>query len=289
MNRREFLKAFCCEAGVVSLAGCQGLAGLTHGSSKFKLAMAGYTLYEFDVDSALAFCKKNDVHYLCVKDKHLPFNSTDAQISEFRRKCEDHGVCPYGVGPITMEGSDELRRYFDYAASLGVGLIVGVPAKKMGPTWKDYHSDRKVCEAVSVLVGEYDVKYAIHNHGRNPKTGNPYLYPAVPETYEFIKDLDERVGLCVDWAYTYADGIDCVDVIRTYRNRIFDGHIRCICDSQNGSSGVNPQKRAFDYDAIFNALREVSYDGCLGLELKNAFPENPQWIAESYEYFSGLM
>ncbi len=259
------------------------------GGLEFKLAMAGYTLYDFDVDEALALCQKFGVHYLCVKDKHLPFDSKPAQIVAFRRKCEDNGVTPYGVGPITMDGKDGLRKYFDYAAALGVGLIVGVPAKRTGPRWIDCHSDRKTCEAVSDLVKEYDVKYAIHNHGRNPKTGNPNLYPAVPETYEMIKDLDLRVGLCVDWAYTYADGLDCAEIARTYRDRIFDGHIRCISDKSNGSSGINPAKRVFDYDNIFAVLKEIGYDGCLGLELKNAFPKNPQWISESYDYFKGLM
>ena len=282
MTRREFMWA----AGAVAFAGCKCPFC---GGSKFKLAMAGYTLYDFSADEALALCRKFGVHYLCVKDKHLPFDSTPAQIAAFRRKCEDNGVTPYGVGPITMAGRDGLRKYFDYAAALGVGLIVGVPAKKTGPRWIDFHSDRTVCEAVSDLVKEYDVKYAIHNHGRNPKTGNPNLYPAVPETYEMIKDLDPRVGFCVDWAYTYADGLDCVEVARTYRDRIFDGHVRCISDRTNGSSGVNPAGRAFDYDDIFAALREIGYDGCLGLELKNAFPKNPQWIAESYDYFRGLM
>lgn len=275
-----------CGAGALAFNGCKGGRGRPSG---IRLAMAGYTLYDFGADEALALCRKFGVHYLCVKDKHLPFDSTPAQIAAFVRKCEDNGVTPYGVGPITMEGADGLRKYFDYAAALGVGLIVGVPAKKTGPRWIDFHSDRKVCEAVSDLVKEYGVKYAIHNHGRNPKTGNPNLYPAVPETYEMIRDLDPRVGLCVDWAYTYADGLNCAEIVRTYRNRIFDGHIRCISDRTNGSSGVNPAQRAFDYDAIFGALKEVGYDGCLGLELKNAFPKNPQWIAESYDYFKGLL
>ena len=34
---------------------------------------------------------------------------------------------------------------------------------------------------------------------------------------------------------------------------------------------------------------KMKYDGCLGLELANAFPANPQWIDESREYFTSLM
>ncbi len=34
---------------------------------------------------------------------------------------------------------------------------------------------------------------------------------------------------------------------------------------------------------------KMKYDGCLGLELANAFPANPQWIDELREYFTSLM
>ena len=282
MNRREFIIG----AGATALAGCSRPFGAASG---IKLAMAGYTLNKFKTDEALAFCERHGFRYLCVKNFHLPFDSTAAQVAEFRRKCADRGVTPYGVGPISMFSADEATKYFDYAAALGVDLIVGVPGVKTGPNWKDCHSDRTMCEVCSKLADEYKMRFAIHNHGRNPKTGNPKLYPAVPETYELIRDLSPRMGFCVDWAYTFADGLDCADVARTYRDRIFDGHVRCLSDLGNGSSGVNPAGRVFDYDGIFSALKEIGYDGCLGLELANAFPKNPQWIDESREYFTGLL
>ena len=282
MTRREFLGG----AGATALAGCG--CPFCDGP-KIKLAMAGYTLNGFKTDAALKFCEDHGFRYLCVKSFHLPFESTAAQIAEFRRKCDDHGVTPYGVGPIAMYTPEEAKRYFDYAAALGTDLIVGVPGRKRGPKWTDVCSDRAMCEACSKLADEYGIRFAIHNHGRNPETGNPNLYPAVPETYELIGDLSPRMGFCVDWAYTFADGLDCLEVARTYRDRIFDGHVRCLSDLKNGSSGVNPAGRLFDYDGIFAVLREIGYDGCLGLELANAFPENPGWIDESRKYFEGLI
>ena len=282
MNRREFILGS-------AAAACAGCRFPFCGGPKIKLAMAGFTLNKFKTDEALKFCEDYGFRYLCVKNHHLPFDATAAQIAEFRRKCADHGVTPYGVGPIYMYTPDEAKKYFDYAAALGVDLIVGVPGKKTGPKWTDTHSDRAMCEACSKLADEYRMRFAIHNHGRNPKTGNPNLYPAVPETYELIRDLSPRMGFCVDWAYTFADGLDCREVARTYRDRIFDGHVRCLSDLKNGSSGINPAKRVFDYDGIFAALREIGYDGCLGLELANAFPKNPEWIAESRDYFTSLM
>ena len=281
MNRREFIFG---GLGAAAMAGCRcPLCG----GSNVRLAMAGYTLHRFKTDEALAFCEKHGFRYLCVKDMHLPLSAKPAEIAAFRRKCADHGVTPYGVGPIYMYTEDEAKRSFDYAAELGVGVMSGVPTERYGD--KKLRANRKLCELVSDLAAKYDLRFAIHNHGRNPETGSPELFAALPETWEIIRDLDPHVGFCVDWAYTYADGLDCVEMARTYADRIYDGHVRCLSDAKNGSSGVNPAKRVFDYDAIFAALREIGYDGCLGLELANAFPDNVAWIDESRDYFEGLI
>ena len=284
MNRREFLAGL--GMGAAALGCGQVLGGE---AAKFRLAMAGYTLYDFKALDALKECQRLGVKFLCVKDRHLPFNSTKAQIAEFKKMCADHGVTPYGVGPITMTSPAEARKFFDYAAALGVDLVVGVPGKQVEKGWAGLHSDRGMCEVCSKLADEYQMRFAIHNHGRNPKTGNPKLYPAMPETYELIKDLSPRMGFCVDWAYTYADRLDCREMALKYRDRIFDGHIRCISDMGSGSSACRPAERCFDYNGIFDALKSIGYAGCLGLEFKAAYPKHPEWIVESYDYFKKLM
>ena len=256
MTRREFM------AGATSCAVLGGCAALLPrgGGTKFKLAMAGYTLNKFKTDDALAFCEAHGFAHLCVKNFHLPFDATPADIAEFRRKCSDHGVEPYAVGPIAFNSPDEARRRFDYAAALGVPLIVGVPGRQDGPNWTDCHSDRAMCELCSRLAD-----------------------------WARIKNRDSRIGFCLDVGHQRRAGKDPVAAIKKYASRIFDGHVRCLSDAKNGSSGVNPAGRVFDYDGIFAALRETGYDGCLGLELANAFPDNPQWIDESRDYFKGLM
>lgn len=259
---------------------------------KFHLAMAGYTYNQFSIEQTLMDLEKFDVHYLCVKDFHLPFNATAAQIAEFRKKCFDHGVTPYGVGPIYMSTPDAAKKYFDYAAALGVGVLVGVPGEnKVVDGRKQSVSSRKMCEVCSDLAAQYNIRYAIHNHGANPKTGNPKLYPTVVSTYDYIKDLDPRMGFCMDIAYTHADGFDVADIVRTYGKRIFDGHVRNIDPSDNGSAGVSAPNGVIQYRRIFEALRDIGYEGCLGLELANAFGKDgdPLWIPESIGYFRGMI
>ena len=264
----------------------------TRRSLPFRLGMAGYTYHKFKLDETLAALKRFDVHDLCVKDFHLPLTSTPAEVEAFRKKCADHGVTPYGVGPINMQTEDEAKRAFDYAATLGVPVVVGVPWKPApdgGTSWKKRCQSPELCAKISDMCARYDLKFAIHNHGRNPATGVPTLFGAPVDTWEVVKDLDRRMGLCMDIAYTFADGFDPAAEIRAYASRLFDCHFRNISDPTNGSSGTNSSDGAIDYLSVVKALAEVGYTGACGIELANAFPKNPEWIPASIGYFRGLM
>ena len=50
----------------------------------FHLGMAGYTFVNFDLETTLKTLQRLDIHYLCIKDFHLPLDSNDDQIKAFR-------------------------------------------------------------------------------------------------------------------------------------------------------------------------------------------------------------
>lgn len=80
-----------------------------------KLGVAGYTFNKRTLDDALEIMKRADVHYLCVKDFHLPFKSTDEQMAAFKEKCASYGVTPYAIGPIYVGEAAKLREQFEFA------------------------------------------------------------------------------------------------------------------------------------------------------------------------------
>lgn len=84
--------------------------------------MASYTFVNFKLDEALKMKQKLEVNYLCIKDFHLPLNSTDEQIAEFHKKLAAANVEGYAVGPIYMKTKEEISRTFDYAKRVGVTL-----------------------------------------------------------------------------------------------------------------------------------------------------------------------
>ena len=78
----------------------------------FKLGMAGYTFVNFDLETTLETLQRCDVHYLCIKDFHLPLNSTDEQIAAFHAKLKEYDVTGYAVGPLYMRSEEEIDRAF---------------------------------------------------------------------------------------------------------------------------------------------------------------------------------
>ena len=294
MNRRSFLGA-----GSLALfaAGCQTPGGSGCCAAKaackkvpFKFGMAGYTFNKFNADRTLDLVQALDVHYLCIKNFHLPFDSTPAQIAEFKKKCADHGVTGYGVGPIYMSSDEEAKKAFDYAAAIGVKTIVAVPTeeKEMEVNGKKkkvrFHS-RARCEYLEGLCKQYDMRIAIHNHGPDI----PYCFPTGESAFNMVKDLDPRMGLCLDIGHDFRAGQNPAESIRKYGSRIYDMHIKNVKFDPKKNIAVPMPRGDMDMWEIVKALVEVNYTGCCSLEYERDFKDNLAGVAESVGYFKGLI
>ncbi|MFA6795790.1 MAG: sugar phosphate isomerase/epimerase, partial [Proteiniphilum sp.] len=179
-------------------------------AEKFKVGMAGYTFNKFDLDQTLEMMQKCDVKNLCIKDFHLPLNSNEKQIADFHAKLASKGVKGYAVGPIYMRSEKEIDNAFEYAKRVGVKLIVGVPNYELLP-----YVDKK--------VKEYDMHYAIHLHGPDMP-----LYPDADDVWNNVKDLDPRIGMCLDVGHDTRNGKDPVKDLKKYHSRVFDIHIKDV-------------------------------------------------------------
>lgn len=238
---------------------------------KFKVGMAGYTFAKFDIDKTLETMEKCDVHYLCIKDFHLPLNSTDEQIAAFHAKLKAKGVTGYGVGPIYMRSKEEIDQAFEYAKRVGVKLIVGVPNYELLP-----YVDQK--------VKEYDFKYAIHLHGPDMP-----LYPDADDVWDHVKDLDPRIGMCLDIGHDTRNGKDPVQDLKKYRSRVFDIHIKDVTAPTKQGYSVEIGRGIIDFPAFVRALREVGYSGMCSLEHERNMDNPFMGIAESIGYFRGVI
>jgi inosose dehydratase len=237
----------------------------------FKIGMAGFTFVRFDLDKTLETLGKTDVHYLCIKDFHLPLDSDEQQISEFHAKLKAKGITGYAVGPLYMKTEEEADRAFDYAKRVGVKLIVGVPTYELLP-----YVDKK--------VKEYDFHYAIHLHGPDIE-----LFPDADDVWESVKDLDPRIGMCLDIGHDTRNGKDPVADLKKYHSRVFDIHVKDVTGNTKLGYSVEIGRGIIDFPAFVNMLREVNYTGVCSLEHEKNMDNPFMGIAESIGYFRGVI
>ncbi|HEX3008726.1 MAG TPA: sugar phosphate isomerase/epimerase family protein [Bacteroidales bacterium] len=240
-------------------------------TEKFRVGMAGYTFAKFNLDTTLKTLQRADVHYLCIKDFHLPLNSTDEQIKAFHQKLSDKGVTGYAVGPIYMKTTEEIDRAFEYAKRVGVKLIVGVPNYELLP-----YVDKK--------VKEYDFKYAIHLHGPDMP-----LYPDAEDVWNHVKDLDPRIGMCLDIGHDTRNGKDPVADLKRYHTRVFDIHIKDVAGNTKLGYSLEIGRGVIDFPAFVKMLRKVGYMGVCSLEHEKDMTNPFMGIAESIGYFRGVI
>lgn len=237
----------------------------------FKIGMAGYTFVRFDLDKTLETMQKADVHYLCIKDFHLPLNSDAQQIAAFHAKLKEKGVIGYAVGPIYMKTEKEVDNAFEYAKRVGVRLIVGVPTYELLP-----YVDKK--------VKEYDFHYAIHLHGPDIE-----LFPDADDVWESVKNLDPRIGMCLDIGHDTRNGKDPVADLKKYHSRVFDIHIKDVTGDTKAGYSVEIGRGIIDIPAFVKMLREVNYTGVCSLEHEKNMDNPFMGIAESIGYLRGVI
>jgi len=275
-TRRGFLqKAGSTVAAGVMTSPAMALEGFSltpqqAGGDLFKLGIAGYSFVNFKLDQSLEMMRKVDVHYLCIKDFHLPFNSTDEQIAAFHATLKASNVTGYAVGPIYMKTTQEIDNGFEYAKRVGVKLIVGVPDEDLLP-----YIDKK--------VKEYGMRYAIHIHGPDIK-----LWPNASSVIDAVKNLDPRMGLCFDMGHDTRFGDDAIADLKKYANRIFDLHLKNVSAASKEGKTCELGRGVIDIPAFVDMLRKIKYSGCCSLEYEKDMKDPLAGIAESVGYFKGV-
>ena len=263
---------FCCTAGA-SLAQDQrpGPRSLPESAEKYRMGIAGYTFIKIDLDKALETMEKVDVHYLCIKDFYLPLNSNADQIAQFKEKLKSKGVVGYAVGPIYMKSEGEIDRAFDYAQKVGVKLIIGIPTYELLPY-------------VEKKVKEFGFNYAIHLHGPDIET-----FQDADEVWNHVKDLDPRIGMCLDIGHDTRNGKDPVADLKKYHKRVFDIHLKDVTGSNKQGYSLEIGRGIIDFPAFIKMLRKVRYTGVCSLEHEKNMTDPYMGISESMGYFRGVI
>jgi inosose dehydratase len=198
-------------------------------------------------------------------------NSTQEQINTVLEKFKSAGINVYTVGVVYMKTQESVDQAFEYAKMAGVKMIVGAP-------------DYELLPYVEKKIKTYDFKMAIHNHGPD----NP-LYPNATDIWDHVKDLDPRIGICIDIGHTTRDGQDPSVDIKKYSKRIYDIHIKDVDKAAKEGKTVEMGRGIIDIPKVVATLRKIKYSGKCSLEFEKDMKDPLAGIAESIGYFKGVM
>ncbi|MHB1558024.1 MAG: sugar phosphate isomerase/epimerase family protein [Isosphaeraceae bacterium] len=237
-----------------------------------KIGIASYTFSRIPLDATIEGIRRVGVHYVSIKESHLPLKSTAEERKAVVAKFRKAGITPLSCGVISLKGSpSDLRRAFEYARNAGIPTIVGAPSREALPT-------------LEPLVKEFDIRLAIHNHGPEDK-----VWPSPLDVWEAVQKLDERIGLCIDVGHTARCGVDPAKAIHTCAERLYDVHLKDLSHRQNQWQTVEVGRGDLDIRGILQALRDVHFRGDAGLEYEKDMHDPLPGVAESIGYIRGTL
>lgn len=274
-NRRNFLKATglgIAAAAVPGLAGASVQSAVANKSKfDFELGVASYSLRKFSTEEALDMTLRCGVHRTTFKSMHLPLDSDKATIEKTVALCKEKGVALYGGGVIYMKSKEQVDQAFEYAKMASMDMIVGVP-------------NHELLEYVEGKVKEYDIKLAIHNHGPGDK-----LYPSAESAYVLIKDMDKRMGLCIDIGHTKRIGRDPEQDVKDFFDRVFDIHIKDVTKAEQDGKTCIIGRGVINFPSFLKAVIKLDYKGTLALEYEAEGDDPQPGMMESFGYVKGVL
>ncbi|MFO0908992.1 MAG: sugar phosphate isomerase/epimerase [Isosphaeraceae bacterium] len=253
-----------------SLSGIVGDAR-TDSEPKLKIGVASYSFIQFDRPKAIEGLRRLGVRYVSIKDKHLPLGSTASERKAGADEFRAAGITPLSCGVIALtDDPAQIRAAFEYARDAGITTIVCKPTRASLPTL-----DR--------LVKEFDLRLAIHNHGPEDT-----VWPSPLDAWEAVKNLDPRIGLCIDVGHTARCGVEPAKAIRTCAARLFDVHLKDLEGTEPRSRVIEMGRGVLDLRGILQALLDIGYAHHAGIEHEKDMKDPLPGLAESLGFVRGL-
>jgi len=277
VTRRDFLKAsaigtaaFASTAGIfpsLSIAAPQSEIAL-------RLGIASYTFRNFTRAQTIEFLKKLNIADLNAKDvkDHLPTDSV-AEIQALGDYVSA-GIKLHAAGTIYFPKDEDgdIRAKFEYAKRAGIAVIVaGDPVPTTLPR-------------IEKFVKEYDIRFALHNHGPEDK-----LWPSPLEVLKAMKNMDPRMGCCIDVGHTVRAGVDVVQAIREVGPRVFNVHLKDLASFTDKESQVEVGRGKMPIKKIFEALLAIKYTGFVDLEYEINENDPLPGAIESVAFMRGVL
>lgn len=265
MNRRDFLATIAIGSTVKSWS--------LPVSDNPRLGLCTYTFRKFTRAQAIQMIKEAGVKYVNIKDVHLSMKITPEEMRATAQEFRDAGLEIVAGGTISMNKPDEalIRASFAYAKTCGMPVIVAAPTRETLPI-------------VEKMAKEFDIRIAIHNHGPEDKH-----FPSPYDVLDAVKNLDPRMGLCMDVGHAMRTGTDVVKAAADAGPRLHDVHIKDLADPKARDSQVAVGKGVMPVADLFRQLRKMNYKGTVDLEYEINVNDPLPGVKESLAFMRGVI
>ncbi len=278
-SRRDFVRsgalaaaALVAPRGVSALAGTQEPLRTRH-ALPIRLGLASYTFRNFTRAQLIGFMKQLNVFALNAKDvkDHLPTDPQAEAAALADYAAADIQLHAVGAIYFTKDEDADIRSKFEYAKRAGVNVMVaGDPSLETLPR-------------IEKFVREYDIRIAIHNHGPEDK-----LWPSPRDVLRAVKDMDPRIGCCIDVGHAARAGTDVVRAIHEVGPRLFNIHMKDLTNFQSKESQVAVGDGILPVREIFETLVLERYQGFIDLEYE-IHPDDPMpGVIRSFAYMRDI-
>jgi len=277
LSRRSFVQSGALITAACAVPTVSALADPSQATGKpspVHLGMASYTFRNFSRAQMIGFLKQLNVTALNPKDvkDHLPMDAAEEAKALADYAAAGIGLHAAGVIYFPKDEDDDMRAKFEYAKRAGIPVIVaGDPAPAILPRLEKF-------------VKEYDIRIAIHNHGPEDK-----VFPSPFDVLKAVKNMDPRMGCCIDIGHAVRAGADIVQAIHEVGPRLFNMHVKDLTDFHNRESQVAVGAGLLPIREIFQALIETKYKGFVDLEYEVHGDDPMPGVIESIAYMRGVL
>ncbi len=240
-----------------------------------KIGLQTWTCRGMKFDEVVAFAEKHGIKHLQAIGSHISPTGSLEEAKQKKAILDAKGIHFYTFGVAgTSADKEQNRKLFVFAKAMGIKVIIVEPK-----------NDKALWDGLEELVKEYDIKLAIHNHGKESVYGTP------EKVWSVLKNRDKRIGVCMDVGHITGAGFDAAKAFREYEGRVYDIHLKdkkiektadgksVILDVMVGTGDAN-------YKGLLAELKKAKWDGVMAIETDNGtFAKDPTgFVAGAIEF-----
>ena len=115
-----------------------------------------------------------------------------------------------------------------------------------------------------------------------------FIHPP-KDAYKLIKDMDPRMGICIDIGHSVRNGDDEEELIHFVKDRLYDFHIKDVTKREKDGKTIAVGRGAINIPKVLKSLLDIKFSGHLALEYETDENNPVPGMRESFGYMRGVL